>query len=133
MAELPLSDIQGFVMRTYAMPALRVFVLQVEDAALAARVLGSLVSGDPSTPQIATAAPWSSKPESCVNIAFTHAGLAAMGLPSPSLATFPEDFVQGAVARAERNGDTGESAPARRASRARRTRGRSGTGCAVAR
>src|SRR5687767_8571692 len=111
MADLPLSEIQGFVMRTYAMPAMRVFVLQVEDAVPAARFLASLVSGDPSTPQLATAVPWSVKPDYCLNIAFTHTGLAALGLPAASLTTFPEEFVEGAVARAERIGDTGLSAP----------------------
>jgi deferrochelatase/peroxidase EfeB len=111
MAEIPLSDIQGFVMRTYAMPAMRVFALKVEDAPLAARFLGSLISGDPATPQLATAAPWSTKPDYCVNIAFTRGGLAAMQVPPASLATFPEDFVEGAVARAPRVGDTDASAP----------------------
>ena len=98
-------------MRTYAMPALRVLVLKVEQPALAARFLGSLVSGDPTTPQLTTAAAWSVKPESCVNIAFTHAGLVALQLSAGSLESFPEDFREGAVARAGRIGDTGDSAP----------------------
>ena len=88
MPEIELSDIQGFVMRTSAMPALRVLVLEVVDAPLAARFLRALASGDPSTPQLTTAAPWASKPEACVNIAFTHRGLAAMQLaPLPPTAS----------------------------------------------
>jgi hypothetical protein len=37
-----------------------------------------------------------------VTVAFTWNGLRALGLPEPSLATFPEDFQQGMVARRER-------------------------------
>jgi deferrochelatase/peroxidase EfeB len=115
MATLALDDIQGFVMRTYAMPALRAFVLTVGDRGKAARFLSSLVSGDASTPQLTTAGPWAANPayvpDFCVNIAFTHDGLAAMQLPADSLATFPQEFVEGAVARAAHVGDTGDSAP----------------------
>ncbi|MQA30191.1 MAG: peroxidase [Luteitalea sp.] len=112
MAEVPLHDVQGFVMRTYAMPALRVFVLEVMSPEPAARFLSSIVSGDPSTPQLTSATPWSVKPDYCVNIGFTHAGLTAMRLPASSLDSFPEEFVQGAVRRAEIVGDTNGSAPA---------------------
>src|SRR5688500_15744262 len=103
MATLALDDIQGFVMRTYAMPALRTFVLSVADLAGASRFLSSLVSREGATPQLTTAGPWAANPayvpDFCVNIAFTHDGLAAMKLPADSLATFPEEFVAGAVAR----------------------------------
>ena len=111
MSSLALDDIQGFIMRTYAMPALRVFVLKVEHATQAGRFLGALVSGDSSVPQLTTAAPWAEKPEVCVNIGFTHAGLAALGLAGDALGSFPEEFVQGAVSRAARVGDVGQSAP----------------------
>ena len=110
-SSVALDDVQGFIVRTYAMPALRVFALKIEHPALAGRLLGALVSGDASLPQLTTAAPWETKPDVCVNIGFTHAGLAALGLPSDGLASFPEEFVQGPVARAERVGDVGESAP----------------------
>jgi deferrochelatase/peroxidase EfeB len=111
MPDLALPDIQGFVMRTYAMPALRIFVLQIAQAESAARFLASLVDGDQSTPLLTTAAPWTVKPDYCVNIGFTHNGLAALQLPPASLGSFPEEFVQGAVARAAHVGDTGGSAP----------------------
>src|SRR5688500_5391205 len=115
MTNLALDDIQGFVMRTYAMPALRTFVLTVSDPAAASTFLRSMVSGDSTTPQLTTAGPWAANPahvpDYCVNVAFTHDGLAAMKLPADSLATFPEEFVAGAVARAAHIGDTGDSAP----------------------
>jgi deferrochelatase/peroxidase EfeB len=111
MSELALQDIQGLVMRTYGMPALRVFVLRVDEPDHARRFLESLVGTDPSVPRLTTAEPWAARPDHCVNIGFTFDGLAALELPADSLNTFPEEFVQGAVARAERVGDTGESGP----------------------
>jgi deferrochelatase/peroxidase EfeB len=104
-----LSDIQGFILRTYAMPALRVFVLAVEQAAGARRFLGALVSG--TAPRLATATVWNSKPDYCVNVGLTYPGLASLGLPAASLASFPRDFVEGAAARAAIVSDTGPSAP----------------------
>jgi Dyp-type peroxidase family len=112
VSRLVLADIQGFIMRTYAMPALRVFVLKIEQPEQAGVFLAALVSGDSAAPQLTTAVTWTSKPDYCVNIGFTQNGLAAMRLPQESLNTFPEEFVQGAVERAARVGDTGSSAPA---------------------
>ena len=48
MADLPLDRIQGFIMRTYAMPALRVFVLAVEHARAAGNAVATLVAGSSS-------------------------------------------------------------------------------------
>ena len=47
-----------------------------------------------------------------MNIAFSYAGLAALGLPSSTLASFPEEFREGMASRASLLGDDGESAPA---------------------
>jgi hypothetical protein len=44
-----------------------------------------------------------------VTVAFTWNGLRALGVDEASLATFPEEFKQGMVARAEMLGDTGEN------------------------
>jgi len=44
-----------------------------------------------------------------VSVAFTWNGLRALGLDEDSLATFPEEFKQGMVARAEMLGDTGRN------------------------
>jgi deferrochelatase/peroxidase EfeB len=116
MPDLPLADIQGFILRTYAMPILRVFALKVATPQPARRFLGELVNGSECSqidnrPRLATAIEWIVKPEYCLNVGFTCAGLAALGLPTASLASFPEEFAAGAVARAERVGDTGESSP----------------------
>src|SRR6266480_848119 len=46
-----------------------------------------------------------------VSVAFTWNGLRALGMDEASLATFPEEFKQGMVARAEMLGDTGANHP----------------------
>jgi Dyp-type peroxidase family len=46
-----------------------------------------------------------------VSVAFTWNGLRALGVPEKSLATFPEEFRQGMVARAPILGDTGANHP----------------------
>src|SRR5262245_22229836 len=46
-----------------------------------------------------------------VSVAFTWPGLGALGVDEISLATFPEEFRQGMVARAEVLGDTGANHP----------------------
>src|SRR3954451_22658746 len=46
-----------------------------------------------------------------VTVAFTWNGLRALGVDEASLATFPEEFKQGMVARAEMLGDAGENHP----------------------
>ena len=104
MADIPLADVQGLILRSYGMDALRLFVLRVEKPVDARRIVGRL--------PVSSGAPWDRKPDSCVNVAFTHAGLSALGIPAESLDSFPEDFTQGAAARASIVGDTGDSAPA---------------------
>lgn len=51
--------------------------------------------------------------ECCVNIAFTAAGLARLGLPGEVLQTFPRELREGMARRAQLLGDAGESAPDR--------------------
>src|ERR1700682_6394383 len=46
-----------------------------------------------------------------ITVAFTWNGLRALGMDEGSLATFPEEFRQGMVARAEMLGDTGRNHP----------------------
>ena len=46
-----------------------------------------------------------------VTVAFTWSGLRALGVDEVSLSTFPEEFKQGMVARAEVLGDAGDSHP----------------------
>ena len=54
------------------------------------------------------------KPARTVNIAFTYAGLGALGMAAAALRTFPEEFRVGMAAetRSRILGDTGASAPA---------------------
>jgi deferrochelatase/peroxidase EfeB len=107
-----LGDVQGFILRGYGMPRVRYLVLRIADPPAARAFLAGLVSGDAAaSPQLTTATPWTEKPEATVNVALTHAGLRALGVPQTSLASFPTEFVEGAAARAARLDDTGESAP----------------------
>ncbi|PRY50145.1 Dyp-type peroxidase family [Geodermatophilus tzadiensis] len=110
---LDLADVQGVVLRGYAMPHARHLLLQVDSPSAGRRLLGSLVDGSPGRPQVTTGAPWTEKPECCLNLSVTAGGLRALGVSEESLATFPGEFTAGAVARAERVGDVGPSAPAR--------------------
>ena len=69
-----------------------------------AAVLGKVQSAKAMRESIATDRRW-------VTVAFTWNGLRALGVDDSSLATFPEEFRQGMVARAEALGDTGASHP----------------------
>lgn len=111
MDALPLADIQAFILHTYKPCALRVFVLKVDDARSARAFLGGMAGADASAPQLATAEQWREQHSYRVNVGITYEGLAALGVPGSSLATFPREFVGGSVGAAERVGDTGESAP----------------------
>ena len=130
MSKLNLSDIQGFVIRGYRMPLVRHFLLAVENPTTARVLLGRLVSGNGrELPQITTAENWHvatpgpldnprslprRKPDYCLNVGITWAGLVALGIvdripPLPSGSFDP--LVEGAARRANRVGDTGESGP----------------------
>lgn len=52
-----------------------------------------------------------SKPDVCVNAAFTYGGLAALKLDNDLLNSLPDDFRDGMRRRARINGDAGESDP----------------------
>ena len=104
---LELASIQGFVVRGYRLPSAGYLFLRIDDAARARALLAE------TTPDVLTADPWETKPESGINVAFTYAGLQALGVPGTSLAGFPDDFRSGMAQRAEALGDVGESAPER--------------------
>lgn len=106
MTGLDLDRIQGFVVRGYRLPVAGYIFARIDDPAAAARWIAEL------TGEVLTAAPWSAKPESGVNIAFTYAGLAALALPTATLASFPAEFRDGMAARATVLGDAGPSDPA---------------------
>lgn len=115
MADLPIdyADVQGTILRGYRVDLARHFILKIADAAGARRLIGSMVDGSPGVPQITTAARWKSKPDFFLNIGFSCAGLATLGLTSEQLATFDLGFQRGATAEATAKlvGDVEESAP----------------------
>jgi Dyp-type peroxidase family len=104
-ARIDLADIQGNVLRGYTMPAAAYLFLRVVDVPLACDLMQRML------PQVVTAAPWRSPPATALNVAFTFAGLSALGLPDAALASFPAVFREGMAARASRLGDRGPSSP----------------------
>ncbi len=108
MSKLDATDIQGFVLRGYALPFARYMFLETLDADRGRKFVGNLLD------QITTGEHWDAgKPDWTLNIAFTHKGLVNLNLPDASLLTFPVEFVQGMKARGEVLGDTGQNAPER--------------------
>jgi Dyp-type peroxidase family len=62
--------------------------------------------------EVTSAEQWTGpKPETNLNVAFTHAGLAALGLPERLLDSFSKEFRQGMAERAGLLGDAGDSDP----------------------
>jgi Dyp-type peroxidase family len=106
---LPLDLLQGNVLRGYSFPvACFSFVRLLGDAAEARTWLAGLAN------EVTPGTRWQagSKPETTLNLAFSHAGLQALGLPASSLDSFPRDFREGMPAQAGDLGDVGPSAPA---------------------
>ena len=106
MTQLDLANIQGFVVRGYRLPAASYLFLRVEDRVKASRWVSYAAD------EVINAAPWSKKPEAGINVAFTYAGLEALGVPPYSLAGFPLEFREGMAARADVLGDREDSDPA---------------------
>src|SRR5262249_42269663 len=105
---LQLDDIQGTVLRERPMPYVgSYFLLRIDDPRDGRRMLERLA------PRVSTAADWMDPAEPAwINVALTHAGLRALGVPQASLDSFAPEFQQGMAARAEILGDVGTSAPA---------------------
>jgi len=102
---LELASIQGFVVRGYRLPSAGYLFLRIDDAARGRALLAEV------TPDVLTADPWESKPESGINVAFSYSGLETIGVPGTSLAGFPDEFRSGMAGRSALLGDVGESAP----------------------
>lgn len=102
-----LADIQGNILRAYALPFARFSFVQILDAAAAKALLGLVVD------QITTATRWdaTSKPRATLNLSVSFSGLTALGLPAETLASFPEEFRMGMAGRAEVLGDSGANDP----------------------
>ena len=112
MASAPfdLADLQGDILRaygnTYACTTYLFF--RVDDAGAGRAWLRRLL------PRVTTAEPWTAgKPEATLNIAVTAAGVKALGVPEPVIATFSKEFRAGMAARAPTLGDAGPSDPDR--------------------
>jgi len=103
---LELADIQGNVLRPYAFQQAQFLFARVDDAEAARAWLLRLAD------RVTSAAPWTDgKPDTTVNLRFTHAGLRALGLPEDALASFSDAFREGMAARAGMLGDVGANSP----------------------
>ena len=94
LTELDFPNIQGFVVRGYRLPAAGYLFLRIDDGAKARAFLGDFI------PHVITAERWDVKPESGINLAFSYAGLRALGVAEASLAGFPAEFRDGMASRA---------------------------------
>lgn len=107
MPTLELDDIQGIIVRGYgALEAAAFVVLEIRQPEATRRWLGGLAG------EIRDGV---EKPfDSCVNLAFTHSGLAALDLDDECLAGFSAEFKDGMAGDEHRRrilGDVGTSAP----------------------
>jgi deferrochelatase/peroxidase EfeB len=105
---LELADIQATVLRNRPMPYCGAYVfMRIDDPQHARTLLSRLI------PKVTTSADWK-KPidHAWINIVFTHAGLARLGVPQKVLDGFPLEFCVPMANRKEYLGDTGESDPA---------------------
>jgi deferrochelatase/peroxidase EfeB len=112
----PLDRIQGFVLRGYRQTFVRYFALSMQDRAEARRFLADIARPGPDGPKITSAAPWTVKPATCLNIGFTWCGLNRLGVPPTSLSSFLDDpnaapFINGSALSAGKVGDVGQSDP----------------------
>ncbi|HKP58234.1 MAG TPA: hypothetical protein VJV78_16015 [Polyangiales bacterium] len=100
------GDVQGLVLRGYgALPFCRHVLLQLRDPQQGRAWLRQLI------PRIARGAP--AAEQTAVQVAFTHAGLAALGLAEDTLQAFSREFIAGITGshRSRFLGDIGDSAP----------------------
>ncbi len=106
---LELEEIQGDIVRAYgnAYDCTTYVFVELHGVRAARAWLKELA------PQVSDAAPWTgpAKPPHHINVALTHAGLIALGVPPQVRETFADEFRFGMAARAKRLGDVGPSAP----------------------
>jgi Dyp-type peroxidase family len=100
------SDLQGNILRGYGFQFAAYAFARVDDERAGRDWLAGLL------PQVTNAEPWQgTKPTTTLNLAFTHAGLQALGVADDVLADAPEDFRTGMAGRADQLRDTGRHAP----------------------
>jgi Dyp-type peroxidase family len=110
------ADLQGFITSGFGhLPHGAYLFVEIRDRSRGQSWLRALL------PQITTASSWRKqadapkvRPERTLNLAFTAAGLAAVGLSEVALRTFPPEFREGMASpqRSRILDDTGASAPA---------------------
>lgn len=101
-----LEDIQATVLRYRPEPYYGTHVMvHLEDAQAGREFLRRLI------PHVDSAADWWQAGESWISVAISYAGLAALGVPEDSLASFPETLRAGMAARAGQLLDYGENDP----------------------
>lgn len=104
--DLEWDDIQGNILRGYGFDHARHLVLRITSPVAAREWLGEIM------PTITPATPWGVAPEATTNVAFTHRGLAALGVDTEVLTLLPRAFRDGMRARALRHlGDVGPDDP----------------------
>lgn len=109
-APWPLNEIQGLIISGYRADFARHFALSIADGQAEAARAFVLGLTQPGWLTITTAKQWTTKPNPCLNLAFTYRGLQNLGVPADSLAIFTGDsqhrdsnyvpFGQGTKARA---------------------------------
>jgi Dyp-type peroxidase family len=106
VSKIEVEDVQGIVLRGYGSLRHACYPLLRIGDALQARTWLRLM-----LPKLTRGRP--SKADTALQIAFTHAGLAALGLHHDLLAQFSREFIEGMYTphRSRVLGDTGESAP----------------------
>ncbi|MGD1094880.1 MAG: peroxidase [Bryobacteraceae bacterium] len=103
---LDLHEIQATVLRYRPEPYYGTHVLMhIEDARSGREFLRRLA------PHVASAADWQTATDAWIAVAITYTGLEALGVPEPSLQSFPEAFRVGMAARADVLLDRGENDP----------------------
>lgn len=107
------GDVQGTILRGYRVNLARHFILSIINAKGAGALLAALIDGSSGLPPVTTAKRILPKPPCFLNVSFTNAGLAAMGVTAQQLATFDSAFQRGAsnAQSAANVGDVGASAP----------------------
>jgi Dyp-type peroxidase family len=106
-AVLELDDIQRGVLQTRPSPyAGSYLLLRIADRDAGRRLIERLL------PHVASAAAPLDRPDGAsLSVAFSHAGLKALGVAPETLGSFAPEFQEGMAARAARLGDTGQSSP----------------------
>ena len=101
------GDIQGNVLHGYGkrLPCARYVPVRVPHPAAGRALLKVLKLN------VTAAVHWKDTPPRALNIAVSHRGLQALGVPAALRRQFPPEFLEGMAARAERLGDAGPGAP----------------------